>query len=110
MIDLQQTTNALLSFLTTPNKDWSFCTLSFMVAFLVFFAVYLYINRYRKAWLKAYVVLFGLLFAYKANGTLIRRVEVVRKLETHECCNANRHIAITRKIAIDLQGKAQNTH
>ena len=38
MIDLQQTTNALLSFLTTPNKDWSFCTLSFMVAFLVFFA------------------------------------------------------------------------
>ena len=71
MIDLQQTTNALLSFLTTPNKDWSFCTLSFMVAFLVFFAVYLYINRYRKAWLKAYVVLFGLLFAYKANGALM---------------------------------------
>lgn len=71
MIDLQQTTNALLSFLTTPNKDWSFCTLSFMVAFLVFFAVYLYINHYRKAWLKAYVVLFGLLFAYKANGALM---------------------------------------
>ena len=71
MIDLQQTINALLSFLTTPNKDWSFCTLSFMVAFLVFFAVYLYINRYRKVWLKAYVVLFGLLFAYKANGALM---------------------------------------
>lgn len=71
MISFKQTIHELSSFLTTPNSDWSFCTLSFLVVFIIFFAGYLYINKYQKAWQKAYVVLFGLMFAYKANGTLM---------------------------------------
>ncbi|WP_277064494.1 MBOAT family O-acyltransferase [Prevotella aurantiaca] len=71
MIDLKQTIGAFFSFLATSNKDWSFCTLSFMIAFLLFFAGYIYINGSRKTWMKAYVVLFGMFFAYKANGALM---------------------------------------
>mgnify|MGYP000008979999 FL=1 len=71
MISFKQTIHELSSFLTTPNSGWSFCTLSFLAVFIIFFAGYLYINKYQKAWQKAYVVLFGLMFAYKANGTLM---------------------------------------
>ena len=71
MIDFHATIDTLLSFLVTPNKDWSFCTLSFMLVFILFFAFYLFINRQRKAYMQIYVILFGLLFAYKANGTLM---------------------------------------
>ena len=71
MIDFHATIDTLLSFLVTPNKEWSFCTLSFMLVFILFFAFYLFINRQRKAYMQIYVILFGLLFAYKANGTLM---------------------------------------
>lgn len=53
------------------DKNWSLCTISFMVAFIIFFAFYLIINRKRRTLMMGYVILFSLFFAYKANGTLM---------------------------------------
>lgn len=71
MIDWQQTTAALGNFLTSTSKEWSLCTLPFMVAFLLFFAIYIGVNHRRKTWMQAYVILFSLFFAFKANGGLM---------------------------------------
>lgn len=71
MAKITQLTTTLLDFLSTQDKSWSLCTLSFMASFLVFFAIYIGLNRYRQPWTKAYVIAFSLFFAYKANGILM---------------------------------------
>ena len=68
---MTQLSSALLSFLSTQDKNWSLCTLPFMATFLVFFAIFLCLNRYQRTWMKLYVILFSLFFAFKANGALM---------------------------------------
>lgn len=63
--------DSLLQFFTTPDNEWSFVTMPFMVLFIVFFAVYIWLNRTRHTAMLAYVVAFSLFFAFKANGWLM---------------------------------------
>ncbi|MCR5076910.1 MAG: MBOAT family protein [Prevotella sp.] len=71
MTDIAQLSTTLLSFLSSPDKGWSLCTLPFMTIFLVFLAIYIGMSRCRHTWMKGYVILFSLFFAFKANGILM---------------------------------------
>lgn len=62
---------SLVSFLVTPDKEWSLCTFPFLVSFVLFYAVYIAIARSRRAATLAYVVTFSLFFAWKSNGILM---------------------------------------
>ena len=71
MTELSQLTSTFLDFLSSQDKNWSLCTLSFMACFLVFFALYIPLKHYRQQWTKVYVICFSLFFAFKANGALM---------------------------------------
>ena len=59
-------------FLTKPENQWSFISISFLLTFCVFFAGYILI-RYNKprTWMILYVTAFSLFIAYKTNGMLM---------------------------------------
>lgn len=71
MTEVSQLTSTFLDFLSSQDKNWSLCTLSFMACFLVFFALYIPLRHYRQQWTKVYVICFSLFFAFKANGALM---------------------------------------
>ena len=58
-------------YLSAPDSQWSFVSLTFAAMFLVFFAIYIVLRKWSKAVTLGYVVVFSLLFAYKANGILM---------------------------------------
>lgn len=68
---LEVINQALIDFLVIPDKAWSFCSFSFLLAFIFFYSLYILSHfTWRKVRL-AYVILFSFFFAWKVNGILM---------------------------------------
>lgn len=107
MISIGNITNAIMAFITQPDKDWSIAAFPFFVTFIIFYIIFIGLCRTRRNIALSYVILFGLFFAWKANGwlmLLLPATTVISWWGTRLMMRAKRHrgLWLAAIITVDL--------
>ena len=107
MISIGNITNAIMAFITQPDKDWSIAAFPFFATFIIFYIIFIGLCRTRRNIALSYVILFGLFFAWKANGwlmLLLPATTVISWWGTRLMMRAKRHrgLWLAAIITVDL--------